>query len=221
MDVHELRPGLWRWTAPHPDWTPDDGGPNGWEREVASYLWSAGGELVLFDPLVPAAGTDDAARFSAALDRDVAQHGTPHVLLTVYWHARSAQQIHDRYSGARVWAHERAAEDARERTVVTDPFSADGRLPGGVEAIEAVGGSELLYWIPEARALVAGDALLGTAGGGVRVCPDSWLGDRTTPEALREELSQVLELPVELLLPTHGEAVVRGAREALQAALNR
>ncbi len=34
--MDELAPGFWTWTAPHPDWTPDDAGPAGWERDVRS-----------------------------------------------------------------------------------------------------------------------------------------------------------------------------------------
>jgi glyoxylase-like metal-dependent hydrolase (beta-lactamase superfamily II) len=219
MDVRELEPGLWHWTAPHPDWTPKDAGPNGWDEIVSSYLWSGGGELALFDPLAPAPGTAEATPFWEALDRDVAAHGPPHVLLTIYWHARSAQSIADRYEGTRVWAHAPAASELRKRTTVTDEFAAGDRLPGGVEPLESARSREILFWLPSPGALVAGDVLLGTADGGIRVCPDSWLGRNADPAALREELRVLLDRPVELVLPTHGEPVVSGAREALGAAL--
>ena len=32
--MQQLRPGLWTWTAPHPAWTEDEGGPDGWNRVV-------------------------------------------------------------------------------------------------------------------------------------------------------------------------------------------
>lgn len=219
MDVEQLRPHLWRWTAPHPDWTPEEGGPDGWEREVASYALVADDTLVLFDPLAPADGTDDGERFWRALDRDVEGHGAPHVLLTIYWHARSSQGIADRYAGTRVWAHEPAAGELRKRTTVTDTFAVGDALPGGVEALEPVPGGEILFWLPGHRAVVAGDVLLGTPEGGVRRCPDSWLGGRTAPAELNEELRRILDRPVELLLLTHGEPVLEGAREALDRAL--
>ena len=47
MDVAELAPGLWRWTAPHPEWTPAEGGPEGWEENVAAYYCEAEGEWTL------------------------------------------------------------------------------------------------------------------------------------------------------------------------------
>ena len=34
MEIEEIRPRLWRWTATHPDWSPEEGGPEGWEPEV-------------------------------------------------------------------------------------------------------------------------------------------------------------------------------------------
>ena len=220
MQVDELRPGLWRWTALHPDWTPEEGGPDGWEQEVSSYMYEAPDALVVFDPLAPEDGTE-AERFWTAFDRDVERHGPPHVLLTIFWHARSAQALLDRYEGTRVWAHEPAAEELRKRVAVTDTFAAGAELPGPVEAKESVRGSEILFWIPQHRALVAGDVLLGTSDGGIRVCPDSWLGERTNPRELRDELRPLLDLPLELVLLTHGEPVVENAREALAQALAR
>src|SRR5215211_4128253 len=56
MDVVELRPRLWRWALPHPEWEPADAeGGEGWQQEVASYALVAEDELVVFDPLVPPA----------------------------------------------------------------------------------------------------------------------------------------------------------------------
>ena len=52
--MRELRPRLWHWTAPHPEWTPESGGDDGWEQEVGCYAYVSpdGGTLVLLDPLV-------------------------------------------------------------------------------------------------------------------------------------------------------------------------
>jgi glyoxylase-like metal-dependent hydrolase (beta-lactamase superfamily II) len=107
MDVVQLRPRLWRWSLPHPDWEPDDAeGGEGWQQEVASYALVAEDELVLFDPLVPPAGTEDAQRFWHALDDDVHHHGPPRILITIHWHCRSAQEILDHYDGTRVFVGE-------------------------------------------------------------------------------------------------------------------
>ena len=208
--MDEIRPSLFRWTARHPDWTPEEGGPDGWEPEVASYAYAARDELVLFDPLA-----DDDATW-AELDRLVAEHGAPTVLLTLFWHARSANAVAERYPGTTVLIHERMEEKGRERVPAVGTFRDGDTLPAGVEP-KIVRRGEVVYWVPEPRALVAGDVLLGSPGGGVRLLPDSWLGDYKREELLHS-LQPVLELPAELVLLTHGEAV-KDARAALAAAI--
>src|SRR5919109_536672 len=129
MRVQELSHGLWRWTGLHPEWTPDSPGPEGWEQEVGCVYYKAPTAVVLVDPLVP---PEDSERFWAALDRDVARAGRPvTVVLTVPWHARSTEEILERYGGTR-------------------------DLPAGVEelVITGTGGeSERLYWLPQHGAL--------------------------------------------------------------------
>ena len=189
MDLQELRPGLWRWTSAHPDWVPSDG----LTRDVASVYYAARDALVLIDPLVPA---EEEERFWAALDRDVERLGLPVVvLLTVPWHERSAHRIVERYGG----------------TVADEP-------PPGLGAIRiaGVGGEpETLYWIPEHGALVAGDILVGTPP---RIV-DAWQPEARRGEPVRAELRHLLDLPVELLLPAHGDAVLEDAHAVLAEAL--
>ncbi len=82
MDVQQLAPGLWRWTAYHPDWTPEEGGVDGWDPEVGCIYCETADGIVLVDPLVPAE-PENAERFWSALDRDVGRvGGAPRVLLT-------------------------------------------------------------------------------------------------------------------------------------------
>ena len=78
----------------------------------------------------------------------------------------------------------------------------------------------MLFWIPSHRALVAGDVLLGDEEGDVRLVPDGWLAEGTTREQIRAALLPLLDLPVELLLLTHGEPVRADAHAALAAALS-
>ena len=87
--MQRIEDGLWRWTAPHPDWKEGDD----WDRDVGCVYWEAEDAVVLVDPLVPA---DDAerARFLEALDRDVARVGLPvAILLTCEWHGRSQAEL--------------------------------------------------------------------------------------------------------------------------------
>jgi hypothetical protein len=216
VDVTEIRPRLWRWTATHPEWTPEDGGQEWGEPEVASYALVEEDTLVLIDPLVPG---DEEERFWRALDDDVAHHGPPQILLTVFWHARSSQAILDRYDGARVFAPAGRADEACERVPSAELYELGATLPGGIEATGTEHRADALLWIPAHRALAAGDILLGTRDRGVRVCPDSWVGPGVTGKELRDGVRHVLELPIELLLLTHGEAVVADAHARLEAAL--
>ena len=110
-------------------------------------------------------------------------------------------------------------EKARERVEFTDSYTSADTLPGGVEAKETDYTTEVLLWIPSQRALAAGDVLLGAPGGGVRVCPDSWLAEGVAPGDLRDALRHLLDLPVELVLLAHGEPVRENAHAELERAL--
>jgi hypothetical protein len=200
MDVQELRPGLWRWTAPHPEWEHAEQ----WGPDVASVYAELPNAIVVIDPLVPA---DEDERFWSALDRDVDRLARPvYVLLTVHWHERSVAAVLDRYRGA-LWRPEEK-----------------GELPEGVQA-EVVRGSdwvEALFYLEPYRALVAGDLLIG-ADGGIQF-PVQWFpkaeqewAETTLKPELRERLDK---LPVELVLVSHGEPVLAEGHAALARALS-
>ena len=201
--MEELRHGLWTWTAPHPSWSPDEGGPDGWEREVRSYALDAGDALVLFDPMSPPPDVD-----AMASGRPVV------VLLSVHWHQRSSRELAAGL-GATIYA---PAEKIEEVHAPALPYGPGDVLPGGVEAQPGGYPQEATLWIPSHRALVTGDVFLG-GGGGFRVEPDSWIADGLTPAELRDRLRPLLDLPIELLLPTHGNPIVDDAHEALARAL--
>jgi glyoxylase-like metal-dependent hydrolase (beta-lactamase superfamily II) len=187
MRVDEIAPGLWRWTGLHPAWTPEED----WPREVGSVYYETDDAVVLFDPLVP---PEDSERFWAALDRDVERAGKRVVVtLTTESHSRSRVEILERY---------------RADT---------GTPPAAVVARDTGWAGELIYWLPEQRALVAGDVLLGDDAGGVRL-PDEWLGDDREP--VRAALLPLLDLPVERVLVAHGEPVLGSGRDALERALH-
>jgi glyoxylase-like metal-dependent hydrolase (beta-lactamase superfamily II) len=215
LDVREVRTGLWAWEQPHPERT-DEWDDEGLGEIVSSYALQSADSLVLVDPLAPPAGSE-AERFWEALDRDVARHGPPAVLLTIYYHARSSREILERYEGASVWVHEPARELMAERTTVTDTFLPGEELPGGVVAYDAARGFEVVFWAPAHRALFAGDVLLEDGAGGVQMCPPHWTTSRTQEE-IRDALRPVLELPVELVCLAHG-GVVEGARAGLARAI--
>jgi glyoxylase-like metal-dependent hydrolase (beta-lactamase superfamily II) len=80
-----------------------------------------------------------------------------------------------------------------------------------------------MVWLPEHRALIPGDRLLGDERGGLRLPPESWLrylpSGMRHPE-LREALRPLLDLPVEMVLTSHGPPVLRGGRDAIAATLD-
>ena len=214
MQVTQLAPGLWRWTALHPDWKPGDGGPDGWEQEVSCVYLEAPDHVVLVDPLVP---DEERDRFFEALDRDVARAGRPvAIVVTCESHGRSAAELRERYD-AGVWAP--AGAVGSTQAPVTRPFTAGDELPGGIESLDVGFSSEVLLWIPAHATLVTGDAILGTPDGGLRRCPDSWLPRGLEPARFVEILSSVLHLPVERVVPTHGDSVEKDAFATLRAAV--
>ena len=201
--MEELRPGLWTWSAPHPSWTPEEGGPEGWERDVRSYALDAGDAVVLFDPLVEPA------------DVAIVSGGRPVVVvLTCHWHRRSAAELVEAL-GATVHA---PAAGVSELGLPAVGYELGDDLPGDVEPQVAAYPNDATLWLRSDAALVAGDVFHGGERG-FRVQPDSWLAEGLTREGLREQLRPLLELPVELLLPTHGDPVEDGARETLRRAL--
>ena len=75
--------GLWRWATRYGEWGDD----------VGCLYVETEDSVVLVDPLVPEEA-DEEERFWRALDRDVGRSGAPvHVLVTVFWHTRSAARM--------------------------------------------------------------------------------------------------------------------------------
>jgi hypothetical protein len=151
--VEELRPGLWTWTAPHPDWHD--------QPVVRSYAVERGDAVVLIDPVAP----PDAL----PAGRDV------QVALTCTWHSRSSSEL-----------------GAPEAEVDSRP----GFYP-----------AERVLWLEEHGALVFGDSF---PGGPI---PDDWLPEGKTRADYEAWLRPFGDLPVELVLPTHGDP---GGPEVLQ-----
>lgn len=231
MDVsaRELSPGLWRWTAPHPDWTPEKDKPGGWGQKVGCLYMESPEGIVLIDPLAPPEGTEEARTFWEALDADVARVGKPVVvLLGNRYHQRSAQAVFERYrrSGARILAPEKARPFLT--CEIASTFRAGDSLPGGIRVF-AVSGldcpGETVFFLPEVRALVCADSLIGAGQGRVRVPPPFW--GQNTPEGqerykkeFRASLRLLSKLEPEMILTSHGEPVLTRGAAALAEALD-
>jgi glyoxylase-like metal-dependent hydrolase (beta-lactamase superfamily II) len=192
--VEQVREGIWRWEARHPSWSEDDGGPDGWGPEVASYAIEAGERLLLVDPLaVPA----DAVALAAGRD--------PAIVLTCPWHERDARALGERL-GAPIFVPppDEGDGDPTPGTV----FAAGDRLPGDAQAFLGIEPNDLVLWVESRRALVLGDSLVDR-GEGLEI-PLTWLRDVTLSEVLAT-LRPLLDLPVEVVLPTHGPPAGRAA----------
>jgi glyoxylase-like metal-dependent hydrolase (beta-lactamase superfamily II) len=199
MEVQELRPGLWRWTASHPEWDH----AQHWGPEVGSVYAELPEAVVVVDPLVPA---EEDERFWSALDRDVERLRLPvRVLLTVHWHERSVASVLDRYD-ATLWRPEEK-----------------GELPRGVrtEIVKGADWVEAMFFLEPHRALVTGDLLIGK-NGGIEL-PVDWF-----PKAEREWAEQELKptlrkqlgaLDIELVVVSHGDPVLEHGAAALESAL--
>jgi hypothetical protein len=89
-------------------------------------------------------------------------------------------------------------------------FHGPGPWPFGAHAYAGREGNDLILWLPSINAIVTGDSL-GDRGEGL----DVHLGGRknVTRDDVVQRLRPLLELPVELVLPAHGEPTDRAALE--------
>jgi hypothetical protein len=140
-----------------------------------------------------------------------------HILLTVHFHARSAGEL----AAKQVWAPARDLRLLRNRGVeVTKAFEAGEDLPGRIQAFQTARETEVVYWLPDQRALAVGDVLLGAGAkphptpDPLRLCPESWL-DGATQKDLTKSLQPLLDLRIERILVSHGDPVITDARDAL------
>jgi len=215
--VHELRPGLWHWQAPHPEWEPTEP----WDKSVSSYAIDDGERLLLFDPLGAPSEIEQ-----VAADRETA------VVLTAPWHERDAQSLVERLGVPVYTPLPDTAEDIlRTYGVTVDQgwispdvrwlvdgetgnahwYSAGDRLPIGVQAFPGQKPNDLVLWVESHRAVVAGDTL-ADFGDGPQINP-RWLRAGVTRQQVVDGLRPLLALPVEHLLETHGGPFDRAALE--------
>jgi hypothetical protein len=216
--VRELRPGLWHWKAPHPEWQPSQP----WDQRVSSYAIDDGQRLVLFDPLAVPAELE-----ARAGDRE------PVIVLTAPWHERDAESLVQRLGAPVYTAAPDSAQDLMDKYGLTREqagdgspdivwllkegkgeahlFSAGDRLPMGYDVFAGRAQNDVLLWIEEHRALVVGDSL-GDFGEGLAI-NQKWLREGVTREQVVEHLRPLLERPVELVLASHGGPFDRDALE--------
>ena len=206
--MNELKPGVWHWQAPHPDWSSGEW----WPELVSSYAIEVGDELLLFDPL----GVPD----------DLRERATA-IVLTAPYHERDARSlglpVHTPPADTwQDWVDKFGIDPERVRGMESDDlawlragesegeFHAPGAWPFGIQAYAGREDNDVILWLPSVGALVSGDSLSDFGDGlGIQ------MGGRThqTCDDVAAQLQPLLDLPVELVLPAHGEPTDRAALE--------
>jgi hypothetical protein len=196
VEVRDVADGLWLWRQPHPDW--QEG--NDWEPEVASFAVRSGGETVFLDPLAPPPSARE------VWDR---VHAAPPGAVVVLKpdHVRDVD-LFVRWYGARAYGPRLFFPHDIPHTTLTPVFPGDV-LPGGLRALDdGRGMNETPVYLPEQRALVFADALTAPEGT-LRIWSAPWHAN------VVGRLGELLELPFEHVLVSHGEPVhTRGDFEA-------
>jgi glyoxylase-like metal-dependent hydrolase (beta-lactamase superfamily II) len=203
--MREVQSGVWHWEAPHPEWAGPENevsrqrlaAPNEAARGlVSSYAIDDGKRLLLFDPL--------------AVPREIEELAAgrePVVVLTSPWHERDSQSLVERLD-APVFTPppDEGSPDVAWLLGATKSaahlYSAGDRLPVGVEAFPGRLPNDVVLWIESSRAAIAGDTLVDF-GQGLEI-PVEWLPADVTREQVAKGLEKLLDLPVEVVLATHG-----------------
>jgi glyoxylase-like metal-dependent hydrolase (beta-lactamase superfamily II) len=216
--VRELKPGVWHWKAPHPDWQPSEP----WDQVVSSYAIDDAERLLLFDPIAPPSEIEELAATRETV-----------IVLTNPWHERDTQGLVERLGVPVFTPLPDTAEDLMQKYGITAeqagdgspdlvwllrehkgearPYSPGDRLPFGAEAFPGREPNDTVLWIESHRTVISGDTLVDF-GQGLQI-PPGWLREGVTRQQVVEGLRPLLERPVELVLATHGGPTDRAALE--------
>ena len=208
--MRELRPGVWHWQSSHPGWNEEQE----WTEAVSSYGIELGDDFVLFDPL----SVPDELRERATV-----------VVLTAPYHERDARRlglpVHTPPADTwEDWVEKFGIDPDRVRGMESEDlawlragegeghFHGPGAWPFGINAYAGREDNDLILWLPSINAIVTGDSL-SDLGDGL----DIWIGYRkhVTRDDVVKRLRPLLDLPVELVLPAHGEPTDRAALERI------
>lgn len=200
--MHEVAPGVWHWTSRHPEWNERQ---TDWGPEVSSFAVDDGEHLLLFDPVAPPALVDE-----------LAAGRQPVVVLTCPWHRRDTAGVVERL-GAKVYVP--PPDDGDPDPVRGEVLEEGDTLPFGVQALAGMEPNDLVLWIESKRALVFGDTLMDRDDGEGLKFAREWdekdaIAARGVPvDEILARLQPLRELPVELVLATHGGVYDRAALE--------
>jgi len=217
--MDEIAPGIWRWPAPHPEWSTR----TEWGKRVASYALVSEATLSLVDPLLPPDGSAQHDEVVARLDELAAAAPRLDILVTIPYHTRSAERLYRRYReqvAAAIWGHPAVAKrflDSETPLTTIVP----GKSVGAAAEAFAIGKPrryETPLHFEDHRVLAFGDAVIGFEGT-LRVWQPGPFSPTWYRDGFLPTLTPLLELDFERVLVTHGPPVLRDGRAALAAAL--
>jgi len=189
--MHELAPGIWHWTAPHPNIG----------VEVSSY-WIPELRLLL-DPLAVPDEVED----------------VDCILLSCRHHVRDSLEAAERFD-ATVQAPRTGMHDFGDDSPI-QPYDFGNRLFGGAVTAHQVGGlspDETALHIPSVSALSIADGAI-RYGDELHFVPDQYMDDPEKDKAdLKRGFGELADqLDFEVLLLAHGKPYPTGGRDALRA----
>jgi glyoxylase-like metal-dependent hydrolase (beta-lactamase superfamily II) len=134
------------------------------------------------------------------------------VIVTSGWHRRDSEAFAERF-GAALYV---PPPDANHPEPGKGTIYTGGTRPiAGIQAFKGLEDSELVLWEEHHGAVIAGDTLIDRGEG--LIVPHDWALKRGDPVQIRTSLLPLLELPVEVVLPTHGLPTDRAALERVLA----
>ena len=213
--MQQLTEGLWRWTARHPEWHPGEFG-----AEVACFAAQAGDTTLLIDPLLP----PDPGPVLATIDATLT--GRLAILITIPYHVRSSEELWRRYrkdAETTIHGHRACTKRLKDESAFRE-IEPDTPLPGDVTA-HTIGKPrryETPLHLPSHDALVFGDAVAEVDGRLVVWATDKVDAkvERFYRERFNPTLEPLLELPFDVVLPTHGQPLLTKGKRALKGALD-
>lgn len=187
--MEEIAPGVWHWTALR----------ESIGHQVSSYYLAE--ERVAIDPMLPPERPD--------------WFQPEHAILTTRHHDRDAWKL-----GGTVWVVEQGAPELEGRGEFCT-YAWGDELPGGLVAHEvgSLSPDETALHSAAHRALAVGDGIVRwESDGPLSFVSDRFMDDPERDKAgLRAAYRGLLDLDFDLLLLAHGDPVVGGAKEHLQA----
>ena len=184
-------------------------GRQGWEREVASAAIVREDEFVLVDPLAPADEADRETFWGRSTGRRASWRAARRP--DVAWHLRSTAEVARATRDPRVAARRHGGRTGRP-TASTSATS----FPAGSARSTGTGRPRRSL---VARAPSAPERRRHPRrAGGAAPASDSWVPEGLTG-ASAAALAPLLGLPVEVVLPAHGDPVLADGAAALERAL--